>query len=54
MSMTITYKLLISLIKARRTKGLEEKADVFFAAGRITEEEYRKIIEMLKGPEEDD
>lgn len=52
--MTITYKLLVSLIKARRTQGLAEKVDVFFAAGRITEEEYKKIIAALTSPEDDD
>ena len=41
------FRTLKKLIEAGRTDGLEEKIDIFFAAGKITEEEYNTLIEML-------
>lgn len=42
------YRTLIALIKKGATDGLEEKIDIFFAAGKITEEEYTNLISALK------
>lgn len=49
----MTYKLCLALIKARRTNGLIEKIDVFYAAGRLTTEEYENLVSLLT-PTEDD
>lgn len=43
----MTYRLCMALIKAGRTAGLADKIDVFFAAGRLTEAEYEKLISLL-------
>lgn len=42
------YRMLRKLIAIGRTDGLAEKIDCFFAAGRITEEEYNQLTEMLR------
>ncbi len=42
------YRTLKRLIERGRTEGLEEKIDVFYAAGKLTEEQYNELIEMLK------
>ena len=42
------YRMLRKLIAIGRTDGLAEKIDCFFAAGRITEEEYNELLEMLR------
>ena len=42
------YRMLRKLIAIGRTDGLAEKIDCFFAAGRITEEEYNELMEMLR------
>ena len=42
------YRMLKRLIELGKTEGLEERIDVFFAAGKITEEQYNDLIELLK------
>lgn len=42
------YRMLKRLIELGKTEGLEEQIDVFFAAGKITEEQYNELIELLK------
>ena len=42
------YRMLKRLIELGKTEGLEERFDVFFAAGKITEEQYNELIELLK------
>lgn len=49
----MTYKLCLALIKAKRTEGLIDKVDVFYAAGRLTTEEYEHLVSLLT-PTEDD
>lgn len=39
------------LIERGMTEGLEEKIDIFFAAGKLTETEYNTLIAMLGGNE---
>ena len=41
------YNTLVSLIQKKRTSNLREKIDIFFAADRITEEQYNALVEML-------
>ena len=41
------YRTLKRLIEIGRTEGLEDKIDVFFAAGKLTEQEYNELIAML-------
>ena len=41
------FRTLKKLIEAGRTEGLEEKIDIFYAAGKLTDEEYTILIEML-------
>ena len=36
------YRMLKRLIELGKTEGLEERIDVFFAAGKITEEQYNE------------
>lgn len=42
------YRTLKRLIELGRTDGLEEKIDIFFAAGKITEDQYNELVESLK------
>ena len=42
------YRTLKRLIALGKTEGLEERIDVFFAAGKITEDQYNELIELLK------
>lgn len=45
------YRTLKRLIERGQTEGLEEKLDIFFAAGKLSETEYRELLEMLHGGE---
>lgn len=45
----MTYKLCKKLIELGRTEGLADKLDVYFAAGRLTTEEYEELMGMLNG-----
>ena len=42
------YRTLKRLIELGRTEGLEEKIDVFYAAGKLTEDEYNELINLLE------
>lgn len=44
---TTTYKLVMKLINAGKTEGLADKVDVYYAAGRITAEEYEELMGIL-------
>lgn len=43
------FRTLVRLIEKGMTDGLEEKIDVFYAAGKLTEEEYNELMRMLHG-----
>ncbi|MGN0558215.1 MAG: hypothetical protein ACI4IS_02060 [Acutalibacteraceae bacterium] len=43
----MTYTLCKRLIEAGRTNNMQEKLDVFFAVGRITDDEYIELTGML-------
>lgn len=41
------YRTLKRMIERGQTDGLEEKIDVFYAAGKLTETEYNELIALL-------
>lgn len=41
------YRTLKRMIERGNTDGLEEKIDIFFAAGKLTEAEYNDLIALL-------
>ena len=41
------YRTLKRMIERGQTEGLEAKIDIFFAAGKLTEEEYTQLMSML-------
>lgn len=45
--MSTLYKVLKRMIEKGQTEGIEEKIDVFYAAGKLTDEEYNELISML-------
>ncbi len=43
------YRTLKRLIERGQTDGLEEKIDIFYAAGnKLTDKEYQELTAMLK------
>lgn len=42
------YRTLKRMIERGQTDGIENKIDVFYAAGKITEAEYTELTSMLK------
>lgn len=42
------YRVLKRLIELGKTEGLEERIDVFFATGKLTEDQYNELIGSLK------
>lgn len=41
------YRTLKRLIERGQTAGLEEKIDLFYALGKLSEAEYNELIAML-------
>lgn len=41
------YRTLKRMIERGQTDGLEDKIDIFFAAGKLTEAEYNELTAML-------
>ena len=41
------YRTLVALIKKNRINGLAEKIDIFYAAGKLTDEQYSELSDML-------
>ena len=41
------YLICKQLIAMGKTEGLAEKIDVYYLANRITEEQYRELLELL-------
>ena len=41
------YRTLKSLISKGRTEGLTDKIDIFYAAGKLTDEEYSELTSLL-------
>lgn len=46
------YRTLKRMIERGQITGLADKLDIFFATGRITEEEYTELTGMLKEKEQ--
>lgn len=43
------YRTLKRMIEKGLTEGIAEKIDIFFAANKLTAEEYNELVLMLKG-----
>ena len=43
------YRTLKRMIEKGLTEGIAEKIDIFFAANKLTADEYNELISMLKG-----
>ena len=43
------YRTLKRLIQRGQTAGMAEKLDIFFAADKLTQEEYAELTAMLEG-----
>ncbi len=41
------YRILKRMIERRQTDGMEEKLDVFYAAGKLSREEYEELAGKL-------
>lgn len=41
------YRALKKMIELKKTDGLAEKIDIFYATGRLTEVEYLDLVERL-------
>ena len=41
------YRTLKRMIERGQTDAMEEKIDIFFAAGKLTEAEYTELMDML-------
>ncbi len=41
------YRTLKRMIERGKTKDIEEKIDIFYAANKLTEAEYMELIGML-------
>ena len=41
------YRTLKRMIERGNTEGMTEKLDIFFAADKITEDEYKELSSML-------
>lgn len=41
------YRTLKRLVERGQTEGLEAKLDIFYAAGKLTEEEYQELLNLL-------
>ena len=47
--MSTLARVLDSLIRKGKTEGIEEKIDVFYATGKLTEAEYEYLMKELYG-----
>lgn len=45
--MSTLARVLKNMIEKGKTEGIEEKIDVFYAAGKLTDDEYEMLISML-------
>ena len=43
------FRTLKRMIERKQTAGMEEKLDVFYAADKLTAEEYAELIALLGG-----
>ena len=43
------YRTIMRMIEKGNTEGLEDKVDIFYAAGKLTDFEYNDIMKSLHG-----
>lgn len=48
------YRTLKRMIERGKTEGMAEKLDIFFAADKLSEEEYTELVAMLEPKEDTD
>ena len=41
------YRMLKTMIEKGMTEGLSEKLDIFFAAGKLTQDQYEELTNKL-------
>ena len=41
------FKVLKRMIERGQTAGIEKKIDIFYAAGKLTDDEYTELMAML-------
>lgn len=51
--MSVLYRTLKRMIERGQTEGMAEKLDIFYAADKITEEQYVELTNMLPKEESD-
>lgn len=42
------YRTLLRMIQRGATEGLENKLDIFFAAGKLEQNEYLELLSMIR------
>lgn len=42
------YRILKNMILRGNTEGIEERIDVFYAANKLTYDEYNELMDLLK------
>lgn len=46
------YRTCKRMIENGNITGMENKLDIFFAAGKLTEDEYKELLELLAEKQE--
>lgn len=46
------YRVLMKMIERGQTEGLQEKIDIFYAAGKLTDNEYEALVAALNPEQE--
>lgn len=41
------YRVLKRMIERKQTDGMTEKLDIFYAANKLTKEEYEELVSLL-------
>ena len=47
------YRVLKRMIERGQTEGLAEKLDVFYAAGKLTDDEYQELTAQLEAKQQE-
>lgn len=48
----MVYRICKRMLERGAVEGMEEKLDVFYAAGKLTDEEYAELSKMLEEKKE--
>lgn len=46
------FRTIKRMIERGQTENIESKIDIFYAAGKLTDDEYTELLSMLKKKEE--